>query len=160
MKNNLDLYNKTVDILFNAYFNDTLHHGQCHACAVGNLINARMPFTKKQIEEMKTNKLGNPIYWPSVFCTYNAKHGRPDREFHPSRYTGVAKDQIDSTGYSLEELSEIEYRFETAPGDYGSEDHMFNGLCAVLEVLKEIHGIKEDEHTTQVSRFQNHYATK
>lgn len=33
-----ELYQKTVDILVKAYFDDTLQHGNCYACAVGNII--------------------------------------------------------------------------------------------------------------------------
>jgi hypothetical protein len=31
-------FENSVDVLVKAYLNDTLEHGQCHACAVGNLI--------------------------------------------------------------------------------------------------------------------------
>ena len=33
-------FSNSVDILVKAYFNDTLRHGNCLACAVGNLMQA------------------------------------------------------------------------------------------------------------------------
>ncbi len=37
---NKSLYDKTVSILVDAYMNDTLQHGNCFACAVGNIVAA------------------------------------------------------------------------------------------------------------------------
>ena len=35
--NRIELYNKTTTTLLNAYKNGTLFHGDCSACAVGNI---------------------------------------------------------------------------------------------------------------------------
>jgi hypothetical protein len=54
----------------------------------------------------------------------------------------VAHKHINATGYSVHEIHQIEYAFENAPyqGD-DTEEWMFNGLMAVVDVLAEIHGI-------------------
>jgi hypothetical protein len=54
----------------------------------------------------------------------------------------LARIRRTKTGYSVHEIHQIEYAFENAPyqGD-DTEEWMFNGLMAVVDVLAEIHGI-------------------
>lgn len=131
-----ELYQKTVDILVKAYFEDTLEHGNCEACAVGNIVNYGKP--KKTLE------------WSNVFCT--SSH---IQIVEPRNYEGTAKDEIDSTGYTWQELSQIEYAFETAPRGNSDDKWMFNGLMAVIDVLDKIHENTDNQVTaTTKQRFQ------
>jgi hypothetical protein len=148
---NKELYDKTVSILVDAYFNDTLQHGICSKCAVGNLINAAKPFTRKQIDDLIHSRDG----WVKVFCTINANRISEQHLIYPDNYVGEAKKQIDSTGYSWENLSKIEYAFETASEGCNQEDYMFNGLMAVIEILDEIHENKDIEKTAQSKKRFN-----
>jgi hypothetical protein len=43
------LYHKTIGILVDAYFDDTLQHGNCSACAVGNLVAAAKGCTPNEL---------------------------------------------------------------------------------------------------------------
>lgn len=148
-------FEKTVGVLVKAYLNDTLVHGNCYACAVGNIVAQSMGYKlekdicssvywldKDSKEEVpypafaySDNGKQYPNGWAAVFCT----DGRQTKD--PDNYIGVAKDQIDSTGYTWMELAKIEKAFESADHRYTDENRMFNGLMAVVDVLAEIHGI-------------------
>lgn len=160
--NRPDLYHKTVDILFDAYFNDTLKHSSCTKCAVGNIVAANMNLSvvdeyyfKGSDHEGCTQfitKSGEifPPYWQRVFVTRNGR----DKVVNPVNLTGKALEQINATGYPWQELARIEYAFETAPRGSNAEDYMFNGLVAVLDVLKQLHEI--DDNAADIARFEAH----
>lgn len=157
------LYHKTVKILYDAYMNDTLEHGNCCACAVGNLVYTACEYDKLQSPGFGYKRVWGDIPYPShdgwatVFLT-EANVNSPYQKINPENYDGLAKEQIDSTGYTWQELAKIEYAFETADKGNNDEDYMFNGLVAVLEVLKEIHQVTdEDLLTTNTNRFREHY---
>jgi hypothetical protein len=144
---NEQLYRKTVDILFQAYFNDTLKHDDCSACAVGNMVAANMGITTQQLTPRIHLRQG----WNRVFTTFTST-----RQFiNPKGYVpgSEAKTQIDSTGYCWQDLAKIEFAFETAPKGESDEDWMFNGLVAVLDVLKDIHQV--EDNTADVEMFVN-----
>jgi hypothetical protein len=130
---NEPLYRRTVDILVNAYFNDTLKHGDCFACAVGNIVNYGKP-------EQTSN-------WVGVFYTADMKQW-----IRPDQYEGYAKYEIDSTGYKWQELAKIEYAFESAPRGNSEDEWMFNGLMNVIDVLDDIHQNKDTEATKEVKK--------
>lgn len=160
-----ELYHKTVDILYQAYFNDTLMHTNCCACAVGNIVSANCGYgiPVKSSEEQKATWVGAPYPsndgWARVFVT-NVFGGAIQRAL-PAQYTGLAKFQIDATGYTWRQLAKIEYAFEMADQGSNDEDWMFNGLVAVLEVLKEIHQVTdEDLIQSNNNRFRDHYQKK
>lgn len=133
------LYNKTVDILVQAYFNDTLKHNDCAMCAVGNIIAGNG--IRRELDWTKYNsKEVNNRQWQFVFI--GGKH-------YPSEYKGNAKIAIDATGYTWQELSKIELAFERCEIGGSEENWMFNGLMSVIEVLDEIHQNTDDTITTQ-----------
>ncbi len=152
MKNEA-LYKKTCDILFDAYFNDTLRHGMCSACAVGNICK----------EASKKSGVSNGA-WGALFNTSSSgqtisKNGITPiyKFFYTPEDVIEAHSLISFTGYHWTELAKIEFAFESAAAGNSLEDHMYNGLVAVLDVLKEIHEVKEDNQT---ERFTNHYKQK
>lgn len=158
-----ELYHKTVGILYDAYFNDTLEHRNCYACAVGNLIAANNGY------EFTTEHSGLRNFVWRGFAPYGEEWiGRKVAHWYglvsPFRNCtdkDVALKQILSTGYSIDEIILIEQAFES--GDFGEskDEEMFNGLVAVLEVLKEIHQVT-DEDLLQANnkRFKDHYAKR
>lgn len=142
---NQELYNRTVDILVNAYFNDTLVHGDCYACAVGNLVAANMGINLFESSRKK-------IYWANAQASWTFVHCCNSigiSNFNIQHYNGEAKEQIDSTGYTPYETAKIEYAFETAPKGKSEDEWMFNGLMAVIDVLDEIHENKDQTLTQQ-----------
>lgn len=155
MKNE-SLYNKTVDILVQAYFNDTLVHGHCAACAVGNLIAANCGYQIDIGDEdniiwiNNRRKVVEPD-WTKVFCT-NRKSSflgllhRYEQTINFDKIDGCSLYQINSTGYAPSQLARIEFAFESVSKN---KDYTFNGLMAVIDVLDEIHENKDSDITIQ-----------
>src|SRR5690606_3039681 len=82
--------------------------------------------------------------WPSVFMTgRNSSYQRVYLE--AKLYNETAKLQIESTGYTWQELAKVEYAFENSSNGSNDDEWMFNGLLAVYDVLCEIHEISKDE---------------
>ena len=132
--NNRKQFDKTIGILVKAYFNETLEHGEPCACAVGNLI------------------LANGIK-PS-WVWYNAVR----RYSNPCEESNL---QIESTGYSIEEIRSIEYAFEFRQlGIEGSiemgrkDKDGYLGLMRVVDVLIEIHEGTEQEAKEAKALFE------
>jgi len=154
---NKDLFNSTVDILVTAYKNGDLTHGLCAACAVGNLICANMYDNNKdkwddnRVVWSKDNFLTGdpPLSWMDVFCSHvieTAGGGSKwSQHFDITNYKGKIKDQIDSTGYTVEELASIEFAFEAVEQ---TGDVMLKGLYAVYDVLCTIHEVDMQEVAT------------
>jgi hypothetical protein len=152
------LYHKTVDILVQAYFNDTLQHGNCYACAVGNMIAGNMGkrFVKGEYVKGSNRELyfiwdGNaPVYYgdgDDYRTTLTCKISWPISK----NLTEYQTQQLISTGYSFDELTEIEKSFEGADKGLDNDEWMFNGLMDVIDVLDIIHENK-DEATTKSSK--------
>lgn len=141
------LYHRTIDILVQAYFNDTLEHGNCCACAVGNIISANMG--KKYVKSTRTTHVN---LWEECNGSYYGSHWRS--WFSDIRST-IGMEQIISTGYSLDEVFKIEMAFERADKGHSSDEWMFNGLMSVIDVLDEIHENKDASVTTvSKNKFQ------
>lgn len=148
---NPELYNKTVEILVQSYLNDTLRHLNCYACAVGNLVAhyCNKIFVKQ-----------NPLFLPQSFdeelkwdgyAGYGVKVPRDTYKTGGTWYEqlwkkeedlhGEPKEQLQSTGYALAELRQIEEAFEScALDDFNDDDkRMWTGLMAVIDILDQIH---------------------
>ena len=125
-------FEKTVDILVKAYLNDTLEHGNYCACAVGNLI---ADAVGAKIVEGKNHSCSK-YKW--------IHHEYTGSEWYVSKTSSDARKLIKSTGYTFDEIWEIEKAFEKERrcSDVTDTDQlMFNGLMSVVDVLAEIHGI-------------------
>src|SRR5690349_16430544 len=106
-----ELYKKTVDILFNAYFNDTLEHGNYCGCAVGNLVAANMniPLFTEKYPDGETK-----VYW---FDKSQQNLELAESWFNIIRHEKedeVGQQQLSSTGYDNRDLYKIEKAFEGA----------------------------------------------
>lgn len=145
---NQEQFDRTVKILVGAYLNNTLMHRNCHACAVGNLIAANLGISYSQ--DLKW--IGRQVAWKEVFVTFRYQIAQLKR---PWAYTGEAKVQIDSTGYTWQQLAKMEYAFERAPMGHSRDEHMFNGLMAVVEALAQIHEMDEQATTAARELFIN-----
>lgn len=137
-----ELYHKTVDILVQAYFNDTLQHTNCFACAVGNICAANSDIKYKITDYGEMVWAGyedRDIYiTPTYYCLSNS--------FDTFRLVPVDVEYIRKrTGYSWDELSEIEFAFENCDS---KGDWMFDGLMAVIDALDRIHKNKDRKATT------------
>ncbi len=107
---NKEQFEKTVQVLVKAYFEGTLEHMDCRACAVGNIV-------------------GHGEWMPQ-FVRYDPYNERVQN----------------NSGYTWKELGVIERAFEsviTTREDFNSDQHQYNGLMAVLDVLFEIHEVEQ-----------------
>lgn len=147
MQNRIELYKQTEEVLYTAYFDDTLKHGYCRACAVGNICMA------------PALKLGLPNhFWNLLFMTQTDPMHQTEYNdtFYSQEYVDAAYSLINATGYTKKELMRIEWAFESSDQGKSDEDYMFNGLVAVLEVLKDIHGLTDND--IEIGRFQQVHA--
>lgn len=132
-------FSNTMDILVKAYLNDTLQHSNCYACAVGNLVASANGIT------FGRSSLIDNLVWncnmPDWFINVRTLSDPYLKEFITEREIFNGKNQIESIGYTLEEVDKIEHAFESAPRGNSDDDWMFNGLLAVLEVVAQIHGV-------------------
>jgi len=129
-------FDKAIKGLVKGYMNDTLVTKSYAACAVGNIIaecnnTIDLFFSSFYFwKDKKGNSVG--IQWYNVFLTDGNK-----QLIRIYNYKGEAKRQIDSTGYTWEELAQVEFTFESTQGD------MFTKLMAVVEVLCNIEGFND-----------------
>jgi len=129
-------FDKAIKGLVKGYMNDTLVAGICTACAVGNIIAECNKYTIDLLFYFWKDKEDNDIItmWDDVFLT-----AIDDRQrIYEDNYKREAKRQIDSTGYTWEELAQVEFTFEKTQGD------MFTKLMAVVEVLCNIEGFNDE----------------
>lgn len=152
-------FDRAIKALVSAFFDGTLAKGDCAACAVGNMVAAG--YGKKVFIDDE-NEFYCPTHnqsWADVFIS-----SLLGNHFEISNYTGLAKENIDITGYSVLELSLVEIEFEKNTFIYIDEyclhtkeqimQDQYNGLMAVVEVLCEIEGIEN------VSEYKEMFAYK
>lgn len=138
--NRPELFTKTYETLVTAWGRGELHFQDGCACAVGNICGGRND-------------------WVEAFSTpVNGHQNRDYLDFgFPRNFDQVqASELIDSTGYTVEELANIEYAFESSIAYdfnrlYGTSEGQYIGLCAVMDVLWEIHEV-EDQSLTKLNR--------
>lgn len=144
--NNLEKFNHSVNVLLKGYLNGTLIHGFCNACAVGNLIadakgwKISFPSNMGSVWKSRNGRYVIPC-WDDVFVC-DGGDGDDIQTIRKNEYSGKAKRQIDSTGYTWQELAKIEKSFESFGSEHTDKDtRMFGGLMSVVDVLAEIHNI-------------------
>lgn len=136
---------RAINALLDALKEHTLAKFSCAACAVGNIIAYNCGYKIEKCISMyyrwkSEDRIVN-TYWEDVFSTTNGK-----QSFNIGRYIDQAKYHIDSTGFTVYELAEIERVFETVTKiDYTSyhlydkdeirQDQM-KGLIAVVELIQ------------------------
>lgn len=139
MKANFD---NSIKVLVNAYLKDELVHWDCRRCAVGNLVSAACGFGRPFQAGWEFGWLNKcnefvQVGWIEVFCAqpFGGQELNP-QEYHNNTN---AKYQIDATGYTWQELAQIESAFEFGGREH--EDPMYGGLMSVVDILAEIHSI-------------------
>lgn len=133
---NKELFERTINILVDAYQKDTLIHGNCYACAVGNIVAANNNI--KFISARWKNKLPS---WDNLFTTCDGVQN----VFENMLNDLDTMSEIKSTGYDWKDLAKIEFAFETAKNGDNEEDNIINGLLAVYDVLCDIHEVNKKE---------------
>lgn len=160
MKNTSKRFNKATEALYNAFFNGTLAKGNCAYCAVGNLVADSIGY-KVELDTVYYKEYDSfpNTSWRHLFCTSSDVHDgtciRSTRTDDPTLIEKALK-EIQSTGYSEQELSKVEFAFETNTrihldryyqhSEQEILEDQYNGLVAVFNVLLEIEGISNDGH--------------
>lgn len=137
---NIDKFNETISILVKAFLDNTLIHGSCHMCAVGNIVAAKnkIQYVYDGLAFGGWRWKGKNPSWDNVFCCDGDRDSPDFQRISQENYCYEAQEEIDSTGYSIEQLASIELAFELTP--FG-DDRMFRGLMNVVDQLAIIHGI-------------------
>jgi hypothetical protein len=145
---NKERFDRTIKVLVNAFFNGTLAKGTCAACAVGNMVAAaiRLKLTREDMSDVEKYN----VFWMYPLNNYRRCN---NGFFINDDHLQGGKEQIEATGYSVEEINKIEYTFEKYTNlhftDYYDKtkeqimEDQYNGLMAVVDVLCEIEGIQE-----------------
>jgi len=132
------LFERSIDVLAQAFFDGTLKHGDPCACAIGNLIAAEIGANTDADYASEWPDHSSGTSWYDVLVTFKAK-----------KDMGIAPEDEEIAqplGYSNAEILKIEEAFEDT-----LFNDQFQGLMNVLDVLFEIHEI-EDEGVRRDSR--------
>lgn len=143
--NRPELYQKTVDVLLDAYNSRELKHALCTACAVGNIC--------KEASQITGISKGA---WSVLFATTTSLVQMEYESESLKESVYAAYKLINATGYTKQELMKIEYAFEKE----GYSDNQYPGLCRVLDVLKEIHETEQEVSNDNQVKLSSIYKTK
>ena len=138
-----------IDIFLDALNTGTLAKGSCTACAVGNLVAAGLDGTITITDDGRYVCDKSNDVWSELFNTHGVQ------KFYGTYLQDVGVlANIEATEFTLKELMEIEYTFETNTEirftDYPKFSNeeirkdQINGLQAVVEVMLEFEESKED----------------
>lgn len=133
---NKELFYKNVNILQKAYYNGTLEHANCTACAVGNLLCANLGIktisskSKTLFDDFNLIKDKFPNSWSKF------------KKTSPFHIYDLHKTS-ELIGYYPEEIIKIEESFENTYCQ--NDEDGYKGLCAVLDVLMEIHEFNTED---------------
>jgi hypothetical protein len=139
------MFHRTVGIAVQAFLNDTLEHHNCHACMVGNMIAAANNFKFVRCVDETHRRFA----WDVADGRYS-KGGQWYLYLKCGVRDTAGLKQIESTGYSNNELNRIERAFESAAPGESDDEFMFNGLMSVVEALARIH--KQDLSVVQEAK--------
>lgn len=138
--NNEKLYQETVDIILDAYNNKQLVHGDQCGCFIGNIVKKRYdvkPYKGNSIEHA-----WSPDWFEVLYIKKNGnKHFDKHLDEHLSEKEGLK--QIKATGYSIDEIIQLEWAFEKEESEEEKLDNgdisQYQGMKAALKKLAEIH---------------------
>ena len=139
-------FHHSVNVLVKAYLNDTLESRNCYACACGNLIAEAqgIKFKKQRWHNLNVKwDIEDEDYYPGSngACNGIGGWGAIILDNEPNE---LGAKQIESTGYTIEELKRIENAFEKPNRSTltkATDETVFKGLMNVVDILADIHGI-------------------
>jgi hypothetical protein len=151
----IERFDRAINALVTAFLQGTLAKGACHACAVGNICAASLNFKVKTGQ----GRLNPRFYWEAPYVgadwsnVFHTRIESGEQRLNINRYVGAAKEEIDATGYSLEQLMLIEKAFESNThiiyeryrrySQAEIDADQYAGLVAVFNTLCEIEGIAD-----------------
>lgn len=153
---NRELFDRTVSVLVKAYFEGTLEHFDCCACAVGNLVSAAKNYSilgKGAESHVWETQDGDIITdsWGYVHC--GGEMNPPSKDI-PNWIYNLGLDELRSTGYTEEQTLRIERAFEVCDW-YDAEDPQYIGLMSVIDELQKIHNCSDQEKEEAKALFNS-----
>lgn len=153
---NPELFHKTVGILAKAYLKGELEAESCCACAVGNLVAANCGY--KIVKDEDANFIWLDSDNKEVYPNWRYITALPKHDVYRQNSD---HSQVDATGYTPEELDQIEFVFMDARIPTGSEDdgllyytyNHFQGMMNVVDYLMVLHEATEDEVRNAKDQF-------
>lgn len=144
--NTIATFDNTVSVLVKAYLEGTLYKGSCAACAVGNICAAAQGVEVDPSDISPNGWFDHDFgpMWQHLFITRPS--GSQERAYQEEGFQEdetcnlLGVEQIQSTGYTTEQLARVELAFESTQRGY-TDEAAFAGLMAVVDVLADIHGI-------------------
>jgi len=138
---------KAYDALTEAFIEGTLRHGNCLACACGNIIASACGIrltddmiTYKGHTERKWEEEGHGWWLRRSF--YRNGQSTPFNFYYPLE---EFKDVVNEAGFTAEEFSRMENAFEGTrkvlllkEEDLNTTELQYRSLCAVFDVLQEM----------------------
>ncbi len=161
--NRPELYQKTITTLNNAWREGILLRGDCEACAVGNILQTgawkalfcTLTNTEDKTQQQHIADEGKHLV---VHLWGTVESIQPDNE-RRIRNLIVANEAIAQSGYTKKELIRVEYAFETAAKVEGVDrQNQYNGLCAVFDVLQDIHQVDFSIHQESKEALESVYS--
>ena len=134
--NREELYHDTINIVLDAYNNQEMLIGDPCKCFIGNIIS-------KRYNGLEKFRNGDYCYSPDWYFGVVKKASAKFYKGEISEQKGIR--QIESTGYTLDEVIELERNFESFS--------QYNELAAIestLIKLAEIHETNEKEYTQRL----------
>src|SRR5690606_7196679 len=133
-------FNYTVGVLINAYLSGKLERGYCGLCAVGNILNGRTEWSVLFLtDSYGKQRRGQELH---DYLTNVQRFVTPE-EIEPKSTCALI--DIRRSGYTVDELAEVEFSFETAPKGISLDDIIINGLVAAIDALAKIHNVELGE---------------
>jgi hypothetical protein len=157
-----------IDVFLDSLNNNTLVSGTCVACAVGNLVadafgikltsnRSESNATVIEVDDYCPKELGGRriTTWSNFFLTPSA--GEQDLNLDGEGLDTKSHKAMDTickkTGFTVKELADIEYAFETNCNSEGNmvywddaekQAQYIKGLTAVVKVMMEFDSIEEE----------------
>lgn len=142
-------FDRAVNVLVQAFLNDTLEHGSCTRCAVGNLVGAlAYPGAHegmgraRGIEYVLPNGEIKRAGWFSIM-----RNGNASWMLENEKQDG--EEQRAALGYTWQQIEAIEKAFEEIKYN---QHAMYDGMMAVVTELALIHGV-DLEHAHQAQEL-------
>ena len=157
---NKELFERSFNVLLNAYKTDTLIYSSQCACAVGNLVAAANNY--KIVQNINSfygyhweSEDNNDLLpqWGECMNMFGTN------SFNKERYRGRCKSEVESTGYNVQTIIEIENIFCLTAFSkiYKSEKRKkYECLFTIIKYLLNVHKASKKEENGFVTLLKNH----
>lgn len=159
--NRPELFKKTYDIMLAKWQEDVIEPRSACGCWIGSLIagNAEQIPENERPEALRLKREGILVNaeWSRLFSTSYSRftmEAYQYRSFDKAERYHDAKIQVDITGYTMEELANMEYAFESM---FSQSEDINESIMSALDSLLKIHDVDDDEAELTINEFMCYY---